>query len=159
MLANTLSQAGRAEFIVIPLMAKPFHSWDRCVFLGVPFSKFCLPCRTFLNRTIFIFLLRRAFDVEVLYIAQQLHIPVSEVAVNWKEIEGVCVLLLSHCSILGDILTFFFRVKAGPILELATDGQGHPLYQTPLHVWDLDSEASQTEAPVDYPVSRIAILY
>ena len=30
----------------------------------------------------------RAFDVELLYIAQQLHMPVEEVAVNWKEIEG-----------------------------------------------------------------------
>ena len=33
----------------------------------------------------------RAFDVEVLYIAQQLGMPVDEVAVNWKEIEGECV--------------------------------------------------------------------
>lgn len=31
---------------------------------------------------------RWAFDVELLYIAQQLHMPISEVAVNWKEIEG-----------------------------------------------------------------------
>jgi dolichyl-phosphate beta-glucosyltransferase len=30
----------------------------------------------------------RAFDVELLYIAQQLGMPVGEVAVNWKEIEG-----------------------------------------------------------------------
>ena len=34
----------------------------------------------------------RAFDVELLYIAQQLGMPVSEVAVNWKEIEGVYML-------------------------------------------------------------------
>jgi dolichyl-phosphate beta-glucosyltransferase len=32
--------------------------------------------------------LYRAFDVELLYIAQQLKMPVGEVAVNWKEIEG-----------------------------------------------------------------------
>ena len=31
----------------------------------------------------------RAFDVELLYIAQQLGMPVGEVAVNWKEIEGI----------------------------------------------------------------------
>jgi dolichyl-phosphate beta-glucosyltransferase len=31
---------------------------------------------------------RWAFDVELLYIAQQLGMPVGEVAVNWKEIEG-----------------------------------------------------------------------
>jgi hypothetical protein len=30
----------------------------------------------------------RAFDAELLYIAQRLKIPVSEVAVNWTEIEG-----------------------------------------------------------------------
>ncbi len=30
----------------------------------------------------------RAFDVELLYIAQQLEMPVKEVAVNWQEIEG-----------------------------------------------------------------------
>ena len=30
----------------------------------------------------------RAFDVELLYIAQQLKIPIDEVAVNWQEIEG-----------------------------------------------------------------------
>ena len=33
----------------------------------------------------------RAFDVELLYIAQQLGMPVGEVAVNWKEIEGECI--------------------------------------------------------------------
>ena len=30
----------------------------------------------------------RAFDVELLYIAQQLKMPIDEVAVNWQEIEG-----------------------------------------------------------------------
>lgn len=30
----------------------------------------------------------RAFDVELLYIAQRLKIPIAEVAVNWTEIEG-----------------------------------------------------------------------
>lgn len=32
----------------------------------------------------------RAFDVELLYIAQCLQIPIAEVAVNWTEIEGKC---------------------------------------------------------------------
>lgn len=36
----------------------------------------------------FISLYYRAFDAELLYIAQTLKIPVSEVAVNWTEIEG-----------------------------------------------------------------------
>jgi len=31
---------------------------------------------------------RWAFDVELLYIAQQLGMPMKEVAVNWEEIEG-----------------------------------------------------------------------
>ena len=31
---------------------------------------------------------RFAFDVELLYLAQSFKIPISEVAVNWKEIEG-----------------------------------------------------------------------
>lgn len=30
----------------------------------------------------------RAFDVELLYIAQRLGIPITEVSVNWTEIEG-----------------------------------------------------------------------
>ena len=30
----------------------------------------------------------RAFDVELLYIAQQLGMPMKEVAVHWEEIEG-----------------------------------------------------------------------
>jgi hypothetical protein len=37
---------------------------------------------------VFIFLGYRAFDAELLYIVQRLKIPVSEVAVNWTEIEG-----------------------------------------------------------------------
>lgn len=35
-----------------------------------------------------LYVMSRAFDVELLYIAQQLGIPVREVAVNWQEIEG-----------------------------------------------------------------------
>lgn len=31
----------------------------------------------------------RAFDVELLYIAQCFKIPIAEVAVNWTEIEGI----------------------------------------------------------------------
>lgn len=31
----------------------------------------------------------RAFDVEMLYIAQYLKIPIAEEAVNWQEIEGM----------------------------------------------------------------------
>jgi hypothetical protein len=31
----------------------------------------------------------RAFDVELLYIAQRLNIPITEMAVNWQEIDGM----------------------------------------------------------------------
>lgn len=37
------------------------------------------------NNIIFCF---RAFDVELLYIAQFFKIPIAEIAVNWTEIEG-----------------------------------------------------------------------
>lgn len=33
----------------------------------------------------------RAFDVEMLYIAQQLGMPIKEVPVNWQEIDGMSV--------------------------------------------------------------------
>ena len=36
----------------------------------------------------YIFYFTRAFDVEMLYIAQYFKIPIVEVAVNWQEIEG-----------------------------------------------------------------------
>jgi hypothetical protein len=38
-----------------------------------------------------LFLCYRAFDAELLYIAQKLKIPISEVAVNWTEIEGIYI--------------------------------------------------------------------
>ena len=41
----------------------------------------------------------RAFDVELLYIAQCLGIPVAEVPVNWQEIDGKC---LSNASSRGE---------------------------------------------------------
>ena len=33
-------------------------------------------------------LILRAFDVELLYIAQELGMPIKEVPVNWQEIDG-----------------------------------------------------------------------
>lgn len=39
-------------------------------------------------KLILVFHYHRAFDVELLYIAQCFKIPIAEVAVNWKEIEG-----------------------------------------------------------------------
>lgn len=39
--------------------------------------------------TIHVFFLSRAFDVELLYIAQRLKIALAEVAINWTEIDGL----------------------------------------------------------------------
>ena len=39
----------------------------------------------------------RAFDVEMLYIAQQLKIPIAEEAVNWQEIEGR-LWMITNCA-------------------------------------------------------------
>lgn len=39
--------------------------------------------------TIHVFFLCRAFDVELLYIAQRLKIALAEVAINWTEIDGL----------------------------------------------------------------------
>jgi len=44
----------------------------------------------------------RAFDVDLLHIAEHFSIPVSEIAVNWHEIPGICglwhVSFLVHLS-------------------------------------------------------------
>lgn len=54
-----------------------------------------------------IMLLYRAFDVELLYIAQHLNMPVREVAVNWQEIEGR---KMCHFS---EAMTASFIIKIG----------------------------------------------
>lgn len=43
----------------------------------------------------------RAFDVELLYIAQKLKIALAEVAINWIEIEGLSHPAEGNCSIIG----------------------------------------------------------
>lgn len=48
----------------------------------------------------------RAFDVEVLYIAQYLGIPVAEVAVNWEEIEGTKMVPFWSWAQMGRDLVF-----------------------------------------------------
>ena len=53
---------------------------------------------------------RWAFDVEVLYIAQRLGIPIEEVAVNWKEVEGSKIVpFFSWLQMARDI--FFIRMR------------------------------------------------
>ena len=45
----------------------------------------------------------RAFDVELLYIAQQLKMPMKEVAVNWQEIEGNYIYQQSLCNVVDSV--------------------------------------------------------
>ena len=53
---------------------------------------------------------RWAFDVEVLYIAQRLRIPIEEVAVNWKEVDGSKIVpFFSWLQMARDI--FFIRMR------------------------------------------------
>lgn len=54
----------------------------------------------------------RAFDVEMLYLAQVLGIPIAEVAVEWQEIEGMTLNITVLSSI--DFLlrwNFFYITK------------------------------------------------
>lgn len=56
----------------------------------------------------------RAFDVELLYIAQKLKIPINEVAVNWTEIDGSKVTpVLSWIQMGRDLGLIWLRYKIG----------------------------------------------
>nr|CAD7257078.1 unnamed protein product [Timema shepardi] len=56
----------------------------------------------------------RAFDVEMLYIAQQFEIPIEEVAVNWTEIEGSKVVpIWSWLQMGGDLFLIWLRYRIG----------------------------------------------
>ncbi|PSN49390.1 Dolichyl-phosphate beta-glucosyltransferase [Blattella germanica] len=57
---------------------------------------------------------RWAFDVELLYIAQKLKIPISEVAVNWTEIEGSkLVPVWSWLQMGRDLFLIWLRYRIG----------------------------------------------
>lgn len=57
---------------------------------------------------------RWAFDVELLYIAQKLRIPISEVAVNWTEIEGSKVVPIWSWLQMGrDLVLIWLRYQIG----------------------------------------------
>lgn len=57
---------------------------------------------------------RWAFDVEMLYIAEMLKIPVSEVAVEWQEIEGSKIVPIWSWLEMGrDLLLISLRYKLG----------------------------------------------
>ena len=73
----------------------------------------------------------RAFDVELLYIAQTLGIPISEVAVNWQEIDGEP----STLPISINKLMAWPRLKAGSADRGAADGAGYCAHPSKLRVW------------------------
>ena len=55
---------------------------------------------------------RWAFDVEILKIAEMLSLPISEVAVNWKEIDGSKLDPASASIQMGkDIMLLWLRYK------------------------------------------------
>ncbi|KAL9927579.1 dolichyl-phosphate beta-glucosyltransferase wollknaeuel [Glossina fuscipes fuscipes] len=57
---------------------------------------------------------RWAFDVELLYIAERLNIPIREVAVNWKEIEGSKLTPFWSWLQMGvDLFLIWFRYTIG----------------------------------------------
>ena len=57
---------------------------------------------------------RWAFDVELLYIAQRLSIPIAEVSVNWQEIEGSKIVPFWSWLEMGrDLMLIFLRHTLG----------------------------------------------
>ncbi|KAK7578046.1 hypothetical protein V9T40_010251 [Parthenolecanium corni] len=57
---------------------------------------------------------RWAFDVELLYVANRFSIPVSEVAVNWQEIEGSKIVpVFSWLQMALDLFLIWFRYFIG----------------------------------------------
>lgn len=61
-----------------------------------------------------IFSFSRAFDVELLYLAERLKIPIREVAVNWQEIEGSKLTPFWSWLQMGvDLFLIWFRYATG----------------------------------------------
>lgn len=57
---------------------------------------------------------RWAFDVELLYLAEKMKIPIKEVAVNWQEIEGSKLTPLAASVQMGrDLFLIWFRYTFG----------------------------------------------
>lgn len=56
----------------------------------------------------------RAFDVELLYIAQKLNIPIAEIPIRWTEIEGSKVTpIISWIQMGADLGLIWLRYKIG----------------------------------------------
>jgi dolichyl-phosphate beta-glucosyltransferase len=57
---------------------------------------------------------RRAFDVELLFIAESFKWPIDEIAVNWTEIEGSKLTpLMSSLQMGRDLLLIWLRYQIG----------------------------------------------
>lgn len=57
---------------------------------------------------------RWAFDVEMLYIAESLNFPITEIAVEWQEIEGSKIVPFWSWLQMGrDLLLIWLRYKSG----------------------------------------------
>lgn len=56
----------------------------------------------------------RAFDVELLFIAESYKMPIDEIAVNWTEIEGSKLTpLMSSIQMGRDLLLIWLRYQIG----------------------------------------------
>lgn len=57
---------------------------------------------------------RWAFDIEMIYLAKLLQIPIREVSVNWKEIDGSKINpLMASVEMARDIVLVWFRYFSG----------------------------------------------
>ena len=63
----------------------------------------------------------RAFDVDLLHIAEHFSIPVSEIAVNWHEIPGTYSPLLLGRSLLS-LLTYNQSIKTSQFRMVCIKG-------------------------------------
>lgn len=93
----------------------------------------------------------RAFDVELLYVAQTERIPIAEVAVNWREIDGVSR-VMSVCLCVRRVASC--RLASGPPDWRTADGprhRAHPSllpHRCPRHVACMHALISCMHRPV-----------
>lgn len=71
-------------------------------------------CDYQLNLTLIRFHFFRAFDVELLFIAESFKMPIEEIAVNWTEIEGSKLTpLMSSIQMGRDLILIWLRYQIG----------------------------------------------
>lgn len=113
---ETEETAKRSYFRLILMHGFHFLVWLLCV-KGVRDTQcgFKLLTRRS-SRTLFqaLHVERWAFDVEMLYIAQALNIPITEIPVNWTEIEGSKIVPVWSWLQMGrDLFLIWFRYRIG----------------------------------------------